>query len=449
MFPTFLKVSLLSAAVLTANTRADTLLDSINQTLATNPEILIRTTEADARMDEITQAKAGYLPSVDLTAGIGYENSRNSTTIGAFNAGDADSKDQDRTRRDASLIARQMLFDGFAVDSEVDRQKARQASAAQEVCSVAGNTALQVTQAYINVMRQQSVVELMQANSAEHERVVELIEKQGRKGRSNEADVAQAQSRLVLARANEISAESVLRDVKTQYQRLVGNLPASYTLPEVPAGTPVSLEAALKLGTEIHPVMKLASADVQAAEAQYEASKSAFMPRLELEVGANWDTDANGGKGDTYSHVAKLNMTYNLYNGGGDKARRSQTTKLVNEAMEVRNRARRQVEEEIRLAWVAIDYGSRRLRPLEEHVVQASKSRELYDKQFLIGNRTLIDLLDSQNEYTSARQSEINARYDLLFNQFRLLNSTGSLLTAMDASLPVENDCGVKVVATR
>lgn len=449
MFPKFLPVSILSAAVLTANAQADTLLDSINQTLATNPEILIRTTEADARMDEITQAKAGYLPSVDFTAGIGYENSRNSTTIGAFNVGDADSKDQARTRRDASLIARQMLFDGFAVGSEVDRQRARQASAAQEVCSVASNTALQVTQAYINVMRQQSIVELMQANSAEHERVVELIEKQGRKGRSNEADVAQAQSRLVLARANEISSESVLRDVKTQYQRLVGNLPASYTLPQVPAGTPVSLDAALKLGTEIHPVMKLASADVQAAEAQYEASKSAFMPRFELEVGANWNTDANGGKGDTYSHVAKVNMTYNLYNGGGDKARRSQTSKLVNEAIEVRNRARRQVEEEIRLAWVAIDYGSQRLRPLEEHVVQAGKSRELYDKQFLMGSRTLMDLLDSQNEYTSARQSEINARYDLLFNQFRLLNSTGSLLTEMDASLPVENTCGVKVVAAR
>ncbi len=438
-------VSILAAAILSTSVQADTLLDSINQTLATNPEILIRTTEADARMDEITQAKAGYLPSVDLRAGIGYENSRNSSTIGA--AGDPDKDDQVRTRRDASLVARQMLFDGFAVGSEVDRQKARQASAAQEVCSVASNTALQVTQAYINVIRQQSIVELMQANSEEHGRVVELIEKQGRKGRSNEADVAQAQSRLVLAKANEISSESILRDIKTQYQRLVGNLPDAYSLPEVPGSTPSSLEAALKLGADAHPVMKLASADVNAAEAQYEASKSAFMPRFELEVGVNWDTDANGGKGDTYSHVAKLNMTYNLYNGGGDKARRSQTSKRVNEAIEVRNRARRQVEEEIRLAWVAIDYGAQRLRPLEEHVVQAGKSRELYDKQFLMGSRTLMDLLDSQNEFTTARQSEINARYDLLFNRFRLLNSTGSLLTAMDASLPVENDCGVKVIA--
>ncbi|MFK0569824.1 TolC family outer membrane protein [Endozoicomonas sp.] len=439
------KVSTLAAVVLSTSVQADSLLDAVNETLATNPEVLIRTTAADARGDEVTMARAGYLPRVDLTAGIGYENSRNSTTLA--NSGNTGSNDQSRTRRDASLTARQMLFDGFAVNSEVDRQKARQASAAQEVCSVASNTALQVTRTYINVMRQQSVVELMKTNSAEHERVVELIEKQGRKGRSNEADVAQAQSRRVLAKANEISAESVLRDMKTQYQRLVGNLPSSYSLPEVPDNTPASLESALKQGVNAHPVMKLASADVNAAEAQYDSSKSAYMPRFELEVGANWDTDANGGKGDTYNHVAKVNMTYNLFNGGGDKARRSQTSKLVNEAIEVRNRARRQVEEEVRLAWVAVDFGVQRLVPLEDHVRQSGKSRELYNKQFLMGSRTLMDLLDSQNEFTTARQSEINARYDLLFNQFRLLNSTGSLLTALDASLPVENDCGVKVVA--
>ena len=445
MFPKIVKVSVLSVAVLVVNARADSLLDAINQTLATNPEVLIRTTEADARTDEVAQAKARYLPTLDLTAGIGYENSRNSSTTGALNGRNSEK----RTRRDASLIARQMLFDGFDVKSKVARQMARQASAAQDVCSIASNTALQVTQAYINIIRHQSIVELMQANSQEHERIVELIEKQGRKGRSNEADIARAQSRLVLAKANEISSESVLRDVITQYQRLVGNLSQSYTLPTIPEGTPATLEQALQQGMEAHPVMKLAMADIKAAEAQYEASKSTFMPRFELEVGANWSADANGGKGDNYNHVAKLNMTYNLYSGGSDAARRSQTSKLVNEAIEVRNRAHRQVEEEIRLAWVAVDYGIQRLKPLEEYVDQAGKSRELYDKQFLIGSRTLMDLLDSQNEFTTARQSEINARHDLLFNQFRLLNSTGALLTSLNASLPVDNDCGLQVVAAK
>ncbi len=421
--------------------QANGLLDSVNEALATNPDIRIRTSEADARRYEVRQAQAGYLPSIDLRGGIGYENTRNSTTLGAYASGRSSDKDQNRTRRDASITARQMLFDGYAVESEVDRQVARQTSAAQDVCFIAENIALEAAQTYINVLRQQAVVSLANENVREHTRVVDLIRKQGNRGRSNDADVAQAESRLVLAKANEISAESVLRDAKTQYQRVVGNLPESFVMPEVPASLPASQTQALEMAGRSHPVLKLAAADIEAAQAQYEGSRSTYMPRLELEVGANWDTDANGGKDDTYTHTAKLNMTYNLYNGGADKARRSQTSLLVNEAVEVSHRARRQVEEEVRFAWVAVEFGEKRLVPLSDHVYQAQKSRGLYDKQFLIGTRTLLDLLDSQNEYFTARQSELNARYDLAINRYRLLQSTGSLISSLRATLPVENIC--------
>ncbi|CAM3573155.1 TolC family outer membrane protein [Parendozoicomonas haliclonae] len=447
MFKKSLKVSLLAAitASSASTAYAGTLLDSVNEALSTNPEILIRSSEVDARRFEVRGAKAGYLPSVDLRAGIGYENSRNSTTIGFYNAGEESDQDLNRTRRDASIVARQMLWDGSAVESEVDRQKARLSSAAQDLCTAAETVALSATEAYLNILRQQAFVDLTRENVDEHERLVELIRKQGAKGRSNDADIAQAESRMVLAQANLISAESVLRDVRTQYQRIVGNLPQSLTLPSAPAGAPISLDAALAQAIDNHPVLKLAAADIQAAEAQYEASKSSFLPRFELEVGADWNSDANGGKDDTYTHTAKVNMTYNLYSGGADSARKSQTSRLINEAVEVRNRALRQVEEEVRFAWIAVEYGEKRLRPLAEHVKQADLSRELYNKQFMIGNRTLLDLLDSQNEYFSARQSELNARFDLLFNNYRLLQSTGSLLTSVGASLPVENRCGATV----
>ncbi|WP_281648873.1 TolC family outer membrane protein [Parendozoicomonas sp. Alg238-R29] len=441
------KLSGLGLLFLSSALQAGSMLDSVNEALATNPEILIRTAEADARDYEIRQAKAGYLPTVDLRSGIGYENTRNSTTIGLYNSRQEPDKDLNRTRRDASIVARQMLFDGFAVDSEVARQEARHASASFDVCSAAESIALEASQVYINVIRQQAVVELAKENVKEHERVVELIRKQGAKGRSNEADVAQAESRMVLAKANEISAESVLRDARTQYQRVIGNLPQSFTLPSAPASLPVNLEAALTQAKANHPVLRLASADINAAQAQYDASKSPFMPRVELEVGADWTSDANGGKDDEYTHTAKINMTYNLYNGGADKARREQASKLMNEAIEIKNRAQRQVEEEVRFAWIAVEFGEKRLMPLAEHVKQADRSRELYNKQFLIGSRTLLDLLDSQNEYFSARQSEINARYDLAFNRYRLLQSTGSLVSGIGATLPVENSCGVAVTS--
>ncbi|MGI9273904.1 MAG: TolC family outer membrane protein [Endozoicomonas sp.] len=437
-----LQVFALSAITLAASVRGS-LIDSVNETLATNPEILIRTTEARARLDEIRQARGGYFPKVDLTAGIGYENSRNGTTLGAYNRGESDSKTQDRTRREASLTGTQMLFDGFATDSEVDRQTARQLSATMEVCRAAESVAIETTEAYINILRQQQLFEVATSNRNEHERIYDLINKQGISGLISDADLVQAQSRLVLAQANQIATESALRDSKTVYQRLVGNLPEDMQLPNTPGNIPVDLEQALDTAATSHPVLKVAQADIKAAEAQYEASKSSFMPKFELELAATWGRDQNGGKRDEYDHTAMLKMRYNLLNGGADKARLEQTSKLLTEAMEVRDRAARQVREEVRFAWTAVEFGEKRLVPLATHVEHALRSRDLRSSQFNLGRRTLIDLLDSQNEYFAARQAEVNALHDLLFNQYRLHQSTGSLLSYLQAKLPEGFSCDV------
>ncbi|MRI35077.1 type I secretion protein TolC [Endozoicomonas sp. OPT23] len=424
--------------------QADTLLDSVNEALATNPEVKIRVAEAGARQKGVLGAKAGYRPTIDLRAGIGYENTRNSTTIGFYNAGLEPDKDLNRTRRDASIVARQMLYDGQAVKSEVARQKARHASAGFEVCTAAENTAMEATQVYLDVLRQSALLGIARENVKELRRIVERIRRQGEIGRSNEADVAQAESRLVLAMANRISSESLLRDAIIRYQKTIGRLPDSLSMPSAPAMLP-SVEKALLRARSNHPVLRQAVADIQAAEAQYEASRSRFSPRFELEVGADWSRDANGGKGDEYTHTARLNMTYNLYNGGGDKARKEQASKLLNEAIEIRNRAQRQVEEEVRFAWVSVEFGQKRLAALKEHVRQAGRSNELYNKQFATGVRTLLDLLDSQNEYYSSRLSEINAVYDLAVNQHRLLQSSGTLILSMGVSMPEEYLCREKI----
>ncbi|WP_461537672.1 TolC family outer membrane protein [Spongorhabdus nitratireducens] len=416
--------------------QASTLLESVNEALATNPDILLRVSEARARADEITQARSGYLPRVDMSAGIGYEQSRNSTTVS--NAPNNDGrKYADKTRREASLTATQMLFDGFATKSEVERQEARKLSADMDLCTAAERTALNVTEAYVNVLRNQALVQTAKANQMQHQEVVELIRKKGESGMSSDADIAQAEGRLVLAEANTISAEAALRDAQAAYHRVVGRVPGSVETPVAPEGMPASLEDALGLAVNHHPVLKVAAADVSAAEASYEASKSNYLPEFNLELGATWGKDQNGGSTTTYDHTAMVRMNYNLFNGGADKARRSQTSNLMNEALEIKNRAQRQVEEEVRLAWVAARYGADRLEPLAGHVKHAKKSRDLYERQFQLGTRTLLDLLDSQREYYNAINAYVDGQNNLIFSQYRLMHSTGSLLSSMQADMPV------------
>ncbi len=432
------RVLAFASAMALSNTQvqAESMFESVNRALVTNPEIQIRLNSADARMDEIAIAEAGYLPRVDLTGGIGYERSRNSTTLVNYTRGLSDTQYADRTRREASITATQMLFDGESTTQEVNRQKARKRSADAEVCIIAERVGLNAIASYIDVLRNRELVDNAQENLAEHERIVELIRKKTISGLSSEADIAQADGRLVLAKANLITSESTLRDAEATFRRVIGNIPESFQSPQSPSRLPVSLENALQVAGRKHPVLNLANADVSAAEAQYEATKSSFMPRVELALGATWGRDQDGSKGEVYDHTALVRVNYNIYKGGADTARKHQTSKLLSEALEVKNRALRQVEEEVRLAWIAVSYGQDRLVSLTDHVEYTRKSRDLYKKQFQAGLRTLLDMLDSQNEYFNAVNTMLTGGDDLLFNQYRLQQSMGSLLTSINAEMP-------------
>ena len=337
MIDTTIKVLTLSVSLVAAqwscDARAGSLIESINEALATNPEIAIRTSEALSRADEVRLAEAGYLPRVDLSGGIGYEKSRNATTL---NDSDTDKKYAERTRREASITLRQMIFDGFRTESSVDQQLSRQQSAEQDVCSIVDVVALRAARAYIDVLRSRKQVENARSNLEKHEEIVGNIRQRERSGLGSEADTSQAEARLVLARANLISLESTLRDSEAAYRSTVGNLPESMTAAVVPESLPDTEDSAHQVAAKNHPVLQLALADIEAAEALYEQSKSSFYPTVQAELGATWGKDQNGSKGTVHDTTAMLRVNYNLYNGGADTARKSQTANLLNEAIEIK-----------------------------------------------------------------------------------------------------------------
>ena len=125
---------------------------------------------------------------------------------------------------------------------------------------------------------------------------------------------------------------------------------------------------------------------------------------------------------------AMLRMRYNLYRGGSDAARKRATALNVNEARDVRDRSLRQLEETVQLAWAAYQVTNAQLPLLERQVEAALATRDAYAKQFNIGQRTLLDLLNSENEVFQARQSVVSTRADNLFAQYRLLEAMGELV---------------------
>ena len=129
-------------------------------------------------------------------------------------------------------------------------------------------------------------------------------------------------------------------------------------------------------------------------------------------------------------------LRYNLFNGGRDTARREETAFLINQAAEIRNNTYRQVEQSVRLSWNALETVRRQMAYFEQYAEAAEKTRDAYQQQFNIGQRTLLDLLDSENELFRARISLTNAQYDELFTMYRVLNSIGALLDSLEIIAP-------------
>jgi len=419
-------------AITSVSASAATLQEAVDVTIKTNPDVLAASNEREAVSKEVLQARAGYLPTVDLAVGTGYESTDSPTTRTGTSH-----KNVHLNRDEASLNLRQMLFDGMQTKNEVLRHTARTNSRAYGVFGAAENTGLEAVDAYLNVLRRQHLVELATTNLEAHERTHDQIKLRSDRGVGRKADMDQSQGRVALARANQIAEQSNLRDAETNYLRVVGVAVENLSDPDSPENLlPETLDEAISVAIDNHPTLKSANADLASANSQHDTALAVFYPRVDFELGTTANNDLDGVDGHNNDVTAMFRLRYNLLNGGKDKARRAETAFLINQAAEIRNNTHRQVEQSVRLSWNALETVNSQMSFFQLHVDSSENSRNAYQQQFSLGQRTLLDLLDSENEVFVARQALVNAQYDQLFAFYRVLNSTGSLLESLHVALP-------------
>ncbi len=131
-----------------------------------------------------------------------------------------------------------------------------------------------------------------------------------------------------------------------------------------------------------------------------------------------------------------VRINYNLFSGGADRAREREAAYSINESKAIQLNAYQDIEEGTTLAWNARVFLKQQMQYLRQHVEAALETRNAYDDQFKIGQRTLIDVLDAENELFQARREYLTAEYDDLIAQYRLLNATGSLLESLRITTP-------------
>jgi outer membrane protein, adhesin transport system len=411
---------------------AETLRDAVERAVRTNPEVLAAGTRRLAADEAFKEARAGYLPRVDVSAGFGRErlNDLNARLLGLSKTA--------IEHRDASLTLSQMLFDGFAVSSAVAQQSARVESTAYGTAAAAEDIAVGTTDAYLDILRRQETVAAAIENLDAHARIHNQIRLRSESGVGRRADFDQAEARLALAQANLRTEQSGLLDAEITYLRLVGTSARGQVKPAVQeADLPHSNDEALQIANVRHPAVKAAEADVDVASAQVGVARAALSPRLDLEVTATHANDIVASRTDDVTVM--LQLRYNLFRGGADQARINETHYQLDEARDLLNRTRREIDERVSLTLNSYQTSRDRLEMFQRYAVSSAETREAYAKQFSIGQRTLLDLLNAENEYFNARVSYITGQYLLLAAHFRLLASMGILLDTLGVSPPPES----------
>ncbi|HET8872044.1 MAG TPA: TolC family outer membrane protein [Aquabacterium sp.] len=422
-------LSALSLACLTLtaqaqNAPANGLSSAVEKAITNNPEVTARLNALRAAANEQDVAKGGYLPSVDLSANVGRESNRIT---------DRTPTSQSLNRNGIALTATQVLWDGQATRKEVERLGHARLTRYFEFLASSEDTALEATRAYLDVQRYRKLVELAEDNYVQHKYAYDQLQSKVKAGVGRGVDSEQANARLALADSNLTTEVANLHDVSARYLRVVGDAPAGAMPPatNLEQGIQASNGEALKQALARNANISAAVENLRSVQAQADGRSSVYQPKVEARVRSGVGKNFDGVPNEKRDTTAELLLNWNLFNGGSDRARVRQYADLVNQAADQRDKACRDTRQTMAIAHNDIQKLKDQLVALDRNVLAIEKARDAYRQQFEIGQRSLLDLLNSENELYTAKRSYVNAEYDLQLAYARTQAARNSLLSTL------------------
>ena len=406
---------------------AVTLEDTVKQVLDTNPIIQEEIKYFRSVKQDVDVAKAGYYPTLDLVAGYGREMTNNNSTLFS---------DVYLSKREATAILNQNLFEGFATQNNLNRQLSRVDSAAFSVLEDANQVSLSMIEAYTNLFKNKNLLDLAEKNLEAQKNINLKIQDRITSGVGANSELEQSSSRLALAESNVLSAMSKYEDTLSTFIKIYGtNIdPEKLAEPRGVEGLPDSKVLAFSNAKEKNPSLKVQRANIEVARNNYKLTDRSFAPKIDLEIRRDWNRNVSGVEGDDDSASIMLKFRINLYNGGADKAEKQKTVSELHQEMQVYENLNRRVNESISLAWTAYSILEKQIKYITIHKDLSEKTLKSYKEEFDLGRRTLLDILDTEEELYSANREFVTAKYDHIFAQYRILESIGTLSSYFDAN---------------
>jgi adhesin transport system outer membrane protein len=422
--------------------RAETLPQAVARAVTYFPDVQAALSRQSAAAAQTGQARADLYPSVNLALGEGRERSRNSST--RFQG-----EDPTLTRREADLSATQLVFDGGASTGQVRRFGARAEGARFSVNDTADNTGARAGQVFLDVRRLREQLGVARDNVSIHDRTLSDVTLLADAGRGRRADVTQADARRALAVSAFEQLAGQLEQSESAYRYFTGRFPTDLDPPpDLASKLPMTINDAVREALAASPSIRSAEKEFEAAQFDMESVRARYaMPRITLEAGGSRNRDLDGIPGANNDVSAMLRLRYNLFRGFGDVERVRESQARIDEALAGLNRARNEVEREVRQGWNALIADRLRLPQLAEYARASADVAEVYRLQFQLGQRSLLDVLNAENERFNAVSGFLAGQAAVVAGEIRVLAGMGRFLQAMGVNPPQPGAPGAAAAA--
>lgn len=438
-----------SAVFAPAAAPAQTLGEALAQAYTTNPRLLSERAALRASDEDVAVALAGWRPVIEAKSSFGHRRLKQDTTFSfpategesMGTAAAAESSSSSWNGTDPASVEISISQDVYPFGVTVARTRAaeqRVMAARARLLDVEQQVLADAAEAYVIVVRDQSVVGLNANNEQVLERQLQATRDRFHVGEVTRTDVSQAEARVADARASSIEAEGNLEISRANYERAVGAPPGRLAFPVI-AGfdAPESAAAALERSLGGNPAILSAAALESAAQRDIDVARAAVLPRVSIDALARraWDPSPFATLSDTAEIIA--NVTVPLYQSGEEYARVRRLRDVAAQRRRELDTARRDVREASARRWEQLQTARARVTAFRASVEANAIALEGVEQEAAVGARTVLDVLDAEQELFEARVNLVRAESQAATATFQLLRVAG-LMTAEALGLPTE-----------
>ena len=411
------------AALTAAPARAEGLSEALAKAYQTNPQLNAERARQRATDENVPQALSGYRPQIIASLSAGLQAVRNLLP---------DNTIQSATLKPWTIgvTVTQTLFNGFKTANSVRVAELQVSSGREALRNVGQGVLLDAVTTYTNVLANQSLVEAQRANVAFLRETLGITQKRLNAGDVTPTDTAQAEARLSRGLADLNAAEVALAISQATYTQVIGNAPSLLRPAEtVDRFNPRSRDDATGLAYREHPAVMAAGFDVDVASTSIHVAESSLMPTITLQGTASRSKQSDSTLGTFGTDQASITglLTQPIYDGGLAASQTRQAKEVAAQSRLVLDQVRNQARTAAVGAWVANEGAKVAVTASESEVRAATVALAGVQKEAAGGQRTTVDVLNSQQDLILARARLIGAQRDRIIASYTLLSAIGRL----------------------